>query len=64
LFPQNKNSKTKTTRQKQNYAKNIRRTWCWLLLLVIGSEREAKIKSGVLPEFEMKPERKETIKKM
>jgi hypothetical protein len=34
-----------------------------VLLLVIGSEREAKMKSGVLPELEMKPERKETIKK-
>jgi len=34
-----------------------------VLLLVIGSEREAKLKSGVLPGLEMVPERKRTMKK-
>lgn len=34
-----------------------------MLVLVIGSEKEAKLKSGVLPELEMESERKKTIKK-
>jgi len=34
-----------------------------VLLLVNGSEKEAKLKSGVLPELEMVPERKKTMKK-
>jgi hypothetical protein len=34
-----------------------------VLLLVIGSEKEAKLKSGVLPELKMEPERKKTMKK-
>jgi len=30
---------------------------------VTGSEKEAKLKSGVLPELEMESERKKTMKK-
>jgi hypothetical protein len=33
-----------------------------VLLVVTGREKEAKLKSGVLPELEIEPERKETIK--
>jgi hypothetical protein len=34
-----------------------------VLLLVNGSEKEANLKSSVLPELEMEPERKKTMKK-
>jgi hypothetical protein len=34
-----------------------------VLLLVTGSEKEAKLKSCVLSELEMEPERKKMIKK-